>query len=139
VAARKGSLLDHIRQRGIIPLAWLCVDSFSLRMLIWTINQNHDSVYGLCSKNPGFIPRPGDQLVRLSLLIILTFFTSIRHRLFLWIPAGEIFIFFKMAIRALGPTQLLVQWRAEFIALAVQLSRTEAARLPPSSSYNKTN
>jgi len=134
VAARKGCLLHHIRQRGIIPLAWLCVDSFSLRMLNWTINQDHDSVYGLYSKNPGFIPRPVGQLFRLSLLIILTFFTLIRHGLFLWIPAGEIFIFFKMAIRALGPTQLLIQWRAEFIALVVQLLRPEAAHSPPSSS-----
>jgi hypothetical protein len=134
VAARKGCLFRHIRQWGIIPLAWLCVDSFSLRMLNWTINQNHDSVYGLYSKNPGFIPRPGDQIFRLSLLIILQFFTYIRHRLFLWIPAGGIFISFKMAIRALGPTQLLIQWRAEFIALLVQLSRPETARSPPPSS-----
>lgn len=134
MAACKGCLPRHNRQRGIILLAWLCVDSFSLRMLNWTINQNHDSVYGLYSKNPGFIPRPGDQLFRLSLLIILQFFTCIRHRLFLWIPTGGIFISFKMAIRAVGPTQLLIQWRAEFIALLVQLSRPETARSPPSSS-----
>ena len=138
MTARKGCLLHHIRQRGIIPLAWLCVDSFSLRMLNWTINQNHDSGYGLYSKNPGFVPRPGGQVFRLSLLIILTFFTYIRHRLFLWIPAGEIFIFFEMAIRALGPTQLLIQWRAEFIALVVQLSMPEAAHSPPSSSEVKS-
>lgn len=138
MAARKGCLFHHIRQQGIIPLAWLCVDSFSLRMLSWTINQNHDSVYGLYSKNPGFTPRPGDQLFRLSLLIILTFFICIRHRLFLWIPAGEIFISFKMATRALGPTQLLIQWRAEFIALVVQLSRPEAAHSPPSNSEVKS-
>jgi hypothetical protein len=96
--------------------------------------QNQGSVYDLFSKNPGFISRPVDQLIKRSLLIILTFFICIRHRLFLWIPAGEIFIFFKMAIRALGPTQLLIQWRAEFIALVVQLSKPEAAHSPPSNS-----
>ena len=138
MVARKGCLLHYICQRGIIPLAWICVDSFSLRTLSWTINQNHDSVYGLYSKNPGFTPRTGDQLFRLSLLIILTFFICIRHRLFLWIPAGGIFIFFKMAIRALGPPKLLIQWRAEFIALVVQLSRPEAAHSPHSSSEVKS-
>lgn len=103
---------------------------------------NHQSVPRFCLwfvfENPGFFPRPRDQLFRLSLLIILTFFTCIRHRLFLWIPAGEIFIFFKVAIRALGPTQLLIQRRAEFIALVVQLSRPEAAHSPPSSSEVKS-
>jgi hypothetical protein len=102
------------------------------------VKLDHQSEPRFClwfvSKNPRFIPRPGDQLFRLSLLIILQFFTCIRHRLFLWIPAGGIFIFFKMAIRALGPTQLLIQWRAEFIALLVQLSRPETARSPPSTS-----
>ena len=84
-------------------------------------------------KNPGFIPRLGGQLFRLSSLIILTFFTCIRHRLFVWIPAGKIFIFLKMAIRALGPTQQLIQWRAEFIALVVKLSRSEVEHSPSSS------